>query len=85
MLNWFKVAKKSLDPVVDAYVHALLGRYPRARYLCGLDALMMATLAAMPEWFSDWAVERLMPKFDDFLPTSSQKLKDASAYRKYAT
>jgi retinol dehydrogenase-16 len=59
MLNLDKYLNASLDPVVDAYVHALLGRYPRARYLCGLDALLIAKVAAMPEWFSDWVVGRL--------------------------
>jgi NAD(P)-dependent dehydrogenase (short-subunit alcohol dehydrogenase family) len=58
LLNLVKYANESLDPVVDAYVHALLGRYPRARYLCGLDAQLIAKVAAMPEWFSDWAVGR---------------------------
>jgi len=44
------------DPsgVADAYVHALLGRYPRPRYLVGWDAKVLMLIQALPEWFSDW-------------------------------
>jgi len=42
-----------LSAVVDAYEHALLGRYPRARYVVGMDALFIVFLQALPEWMSD--------------------------------
>ena len=46
-----------LNDVVEAYEHALLARYPRARYLVGQDAVYKARLAAMPEWYSDWKLD----------------------------
>lgn len=50
-----------LSLVVDAYEHALLGRYPRTRYLVGINAkYIFAPLQAMPEWFSD----SVLRKFD---------------------
>ena len=46
-----------LMDVVHAYEHALLARYPRARYLVGKDAVYKARWAAMPEWYSDWKLD----------------------------
>ena len=46
-----------LSDVVQAYEHALLARYPRARYLVGQDAVYKARWAAMPEWYSDWKLD----------------------------
>jgi len=48
------------DPsgVADAYVHALLGRYPRARYVVGADAKVMMMIQTLPEWFSDWLLRK---------------------------
>src|SRR6218665_1414521 len=40
--------------VVDAYEHALLGLYPRARYLVGWDARVVVWIQALPEWIGDW-------------------------------
>ncbi len=39
--------------VVDAYTHALIGCYPRARYLIGWDAKMAVFLSWLPEWMGD--------------------------------
>jgi len=48
-------ASASLTDVVDAYEHALLGRFPRARYLVGKDAnYLFIPLQALPEWLGDW-------------------------------
>ena len=48
------------DQVVDAYVDAKLGRYPRARYLVGLDArFLFRPLTWVPEWLGDWVLARL--------------------------
>ena len=51
------------DPAhaVDAYVHAFLGRFPRARYVVGTDARVVMLLQALPEWVSDWAIRKVMP------------------------
>ena len=47
---------------MDAYVHAMLGSYPRARYVVGMDAKMTIILQAFPEWMSDWVLRKLMGK-----------------------
>ena len=39
--------------VIDAYTHALLGKYPRIRYTVGLDANLYLFLAKLPDWLSD--------------------------------
>ncbi len=58
--------------VVDAYVHALLGRYPRARYVVGKDAkYLWLVLQWVPEWLSDW----LLFKFDPNQPLPAALLK----------
>jgi retinol dehydrogenase-16 len=55
-----RLASDRPQDVVDAYVHALLGRYPRARYLVGLDARFLFTpLTWVPEWLGDWVLARL--------------------------
>jgi len=48
-----------LDDVVDAYQHALFGTFPRARYVVGYDAkFVFLPLLWMPEWLSDWLLEK---------------------------
>jgi retinol dehydrogenase-16 len=51
------------DDVVDAYVHALLGRYTRARYVVGADAqyFWVPALTLLPEW----AIDRVLGHFFD--------------------
>lgn len=49
-----------LGPVVDAYEHALLGVYPRARYVVGFDAkYIFSPIALAPEWLGDWILRRV--------------------------
>lgn len=44
-----------ISDVVDAYEHALCGRFPRGRYVVGVRAkYVMLPLQALPEWLSDW-------------------------------
>ena len=57
----FKMPPGDPTHVAEAYAHALLGRYPRARYLVGTDARAVMLLQALPEWVSDWVVRKLMP------------------------
>jgi NAD(P)-dependent dehydrogenase (short-subunit alcohol dehydrogenase family) len=53
----------NVDHVVDAYVHALLGSCPRARYVVGYDAkFFFLPLQWMPEWLGDWLLHRLDSK-----------------------
>jgi len=61
----YKIATYTTDSVVEAYEHALLGRFPRARYLVGRDAkFVYLPLQWLPEWLGDW----LMRKFDPNCP-----------------
>jgi len=49
-----------IEMVVDAYEHALLGTFPRARYVVGWDAkLFFLPMQWLPEWLGDWLVELL--------------------------
>jgi len=44
-----------INDVVDAYKHALLAMFPRARYVVGLDAkYFWLPLQMLPEWMSDY-------------------------------
>jgi len=58
--NIVKMGTDEPSEVVNAYVHALLGRYPRARYLVGWDTKVMVYLQALPEWISDWLISKQM-------------------------
>jgi len=47
--------------VVDAYEQGLLGRFPRARYLVGMDCFtFFLPLQMLPEWLGDWLIQRLL-------------------------
>lgn len=49
--------------MVDAYHHALLGRFPRARYMPGKDAkFLWMPLQWMPEWLGDLIMFKFDPK-----------------------
>ena len=49
-----KVASPKIDDVVDSYEHAVLGYFPRGRYLAGANAkYMFWPMMLMPEWMSD--------------------------------
>jgi NAD(P)-dependent dehydrogenase (short-subunit alcohol dehydrogenase family) len=66
------MASPRVDDVVDAYQHALLGTFPRARYLVGFDAnFIWMPMQWMPEWLGDW----LITKFDKKQPLPAAVLK----------
>ncbi len=49
-----------ISDVVDAYEHALCGRFPRVRYVVGYDAKIVVLLSeSLPEWASDWILAKL--------------------------
>jgi nucleoside-diphosphate-sugar epimerase len=49
-----------IDDVVDAYEHALLAKYPRARYVIGNDAkYILLPIQRLPEFLSDWLMRIL--------------------------
>lgn len=53
--NLTKMASKDTYKVVNAYFHALTARFPKARYVVGLDANIMFRFSWMcPEWMSDF-------------------------------
>jgi len=55
-----KIGSNRFDKVVDAYQHALLGRFPRARYVVGGDAkYVYLPIQWLPEWLGDWVMEKL--------------------------
>lgn len=57
------IRSSKTSDVVDAYEEALLGRYPRARYVVGVDAnFLFKPLQALPECLSDRLLELLAPK-----------------------
>jgi len=56
------VRSPRISNVVDAYEHALLGRFPRARYLVGYDArFLWIPIQWLPEWLGDWVLDVLSP------------------------
>jgi len=60
--KFIDLGSSRVDDVVDAYQHALLGTYPRARYLVGFDAkYIWMPLQWMPEWLGDWLLTKLDP------------------------
>jgi NAD(P)-dependent dehydrogenase (short-subunit alcohol dehydrogenase family) len=55
-----KIGSKNLEKVVDAYEHALLGLFPRARYMVGTDAkYFYYPVQCLPEWLGDLVLEKL--------------------------
>uniref|UniRef100_A0A8R1I4P7 Uncharacterized protein n=1 Tax=Caenorhabditis japonica TaxID=281687 RepID=A0A8R1I4P7_CAEJA len=47
----------NLTPVVDAYEHALLGKYPKTRYWVGWDTILFyIPLATLPTFAQDWFI-----------------------------
>jgi len=57
---FIKIGSYNFDKVVDAYQHALLGHFPRARYMIGTYAkYVFMPMQWLPEWLGDWANEKL--------------------------
>ncbi len=56
-------------PVVDAYEHALLARYPAPRYTCGDRVSLFRFLSVAPEWLSDAVLRRLQLELKPTLRT----------------
>ncbi|KAI8794230.1 retinol dehydrogenase 7, partial [Biomphalaria glabrata] len=45
----------NIDLVVDAYIHALTSRFPKARYAPSHDSsLLNIPLSYLPTWYTDW-------------------------------
>ena len=48
------IASPKIDDVVDAYEHAVLGYYPRGRYIPGANGkYLFWPMTKMPEWLTD--------------------------------
>ena len=66
------VVSEDITPVVDAYIHALLAAYPRARYVVGWDAkLVFLPMSLMPEWMSDWCYRKMAERNNSPKPAAS--------------
>ena len=50
-------ASDRISDVIEAYEHAILGSFPRARYVVGVDSIVVLTVAALPEWLGDWVLK----------------------------
>jgi len=60
-LAYDKTMSKDLYKVVDAYTHALTAKYPKIRYIVGMDARSIAFLSSVtPEWLVDNIMIRLL-------------------------
>ena len=57
-----KLVSEKTSDVVDAYEHALLGKFPRARYVVGKDARLLIPMHKLPEWLVDWIQHKLNNK-----------------------
>ncbi|KJH53747.1 oxidoreductase, short chain dehydrogenase/reductase family protein [Dictyocaulus viviparus] len=63
--------------VVDNYIHALTAKYPRHRYYCGWDAILIfIPLSMMPTWWSDFVI-RFIGRQDVKIAAVEQQLKKA--------
>ena len=68
----FDIGSERVSDVVDAYHHALLGRFPRARYMPGKDAkFLWLPIHWAPEWLGDLILRKLDP--EQPLPAALQK------------
>uniref|UniRef100_A0A914UMU7 Uncharacterized protein n=1 Tax=Plectus sambesii TaxID=2011161 RepID=A0A914UMU7_9BILA len=55
-----KMSSSKLDPVVDAYYHAIAAQFPKIRYWVGLDAILFyIPLATLPTFLQDAAISIL--------------------------
>ena len=65
-----KMCSPALHLVVDAYEHAVVGKFPRGRYVVGNDAkFIFWPLSLAPEWLADLVLTRKAP-----IPRMAQKL-----------
>ena len=60
---------EDITPVIDAYIHALMAVFPRARYTMGNDTKIWLTVHALPEWLGDWILLKLLGG-ERILPTA---------------
>ena len=65
-----------IDDVANAYIHALLARHPKARYLVGKDAhyIWIPIGCWLPEWLGD-AIFAFLARHYDPVPAAALKLK----------
>ena len=57
-----KSSSPHLWKVVEAYTHALTAKYPKYRYVIGIDAhFVTKVLANLPEWMADYAMFKTLP------------------------
>ena len=55
------IANRNIDIVVDAYIHGLYAKHPRARYVCGWDAkYIFIPMSFMPSTWQDFLLQLMM-------------------------
>ncbi len=57
-----KVMNNDITPVLDAYTHALLGRFPQARYSIGKGIRTWLFLQSLPEWLGDRVMDKMIAR-----------------------
>lgn len=55
--RYFAMSSSKTHYVIDNYIHALTAKYPRHRYYCGWDAILLyIPLSLLPTWLSDFVI-----------------------------
>ena len=50
-------ASTDIDQVIRAFAHAITAKFPKTRYVVGLDAkLLYVPLSFLPDWLSDYVM-----------------------------
>uniref|UniRef100_A0A0B6ZJ20 Uncharacterized protein n=1 Tax=Arion vulgaris TaxID=1028688 RepID=A0A0B6ZJ20_9EUPU len=61
MVAGYTIGSRDLDLVVDAHVHAISARFPRARYAIGTDAKwFFIPVSFLPPFLSDFLIKRMV-------------------------
>ncbi|CAI4226111.1 unnamed protein product [Auanema sp. JU1783] len=70
--TYISMSSSNIDFVVNNYYHALVAKYPRHRYYCGWDAILIfIPLSLLPSWLTDSAI-RIIAK-QEIQPACQEK------------
>ncbi|KAE9415976.1 hypothetical protein Angca_007606, partial [Angiostrongylus cantonensis] len=69
---YWEMSSSKTHYVINNYIHALTARYPRHRYYCGWDAILVfIPLSLSPTWWSDFVIRCI--GHQDVLPAVMEK------------